>query len=63
VIAVTSPLPGGRYGVFGADDRRIDMTKVIKTTSTGISRILARFGARIAVQRTYRWYEVEVASF
>jgi hypothetical protein len=48
---------------LGLTIRRIDMTKVIKTTSTGISRILARFGARIAVQRTYRWYEVEVASF
>jgi hypothetical protein len=48
---------------LGVDDGRIGMTKVIKTTSTGISRILARFRGRIAAQRTYRWYEVEVASF
>jgi hypothetical protein len=48
---------------LGVDHGRIGMTKVIKTTSTGISRILARFGGRIAVRRTYRWYEVEVASF
>jgi hypothetical protein len=63
VIAVTSPLPTGGYGSLGVDHWRIGMTKVIKTTSTEISRILARFGGRIAAQRTYRWYEVEVASF
>ena len=43
-------------------ERRITMAKVIKTMSTGISRFLARFD-RIYAQRTYRWYEVEVASF
>jgi hypothetical protein len=43
-------------------ERRITMAKVIKTTSAGISRFLARF-ERFYAQRTYRWYEVEVASF
>jgi hypothetical protein len=35
------------------------MTKIIKTSRVGLSRLLKVFGRR----HSYRWYEVEVALF
>jgi hypothetical protein len=37
------------------------MTKIIRKTGTGFTRILARFGK--GERPAYRWYEVEVACF
>jgi hypothetical protein len=39
------------------------MAKIIRTSRTGIRRILAQFGQGARAPVNYRWYEVEVACF
>lgn len=39
------------------------MAKIIRTSRTGFKRVLALFSRGTADSPTYRWYEVEVASF
>jgi hypothetical protein len=65
VTAVTSPPHGQSYNTDNEITQENVMTKIVKTTRTGLARIFKRFGRTDKQQNPWRgnrWYENDMCS-